>query len=128
MTRPAGAALLADLGPRDVVPRLEPTVDWTKVAIDGDQGFVLSRVDGHTSLGQIVALVPFPEARIVEILRGLHEQAVIDIPGRARGVKVAAAVPATVTLPRTAVAQPAKAEVPRTVTLPRTAVARPTSA
>jgi hypothetical protein len=56
-------------------------VDFRALVLDPVQGFVLSRVDGRTSLGEICLIAPFPEAQTVDILRGLHAAGVIEIPG-----------------------------------------------
>ena len=69
------------LGARRGVPRLAPSIDWSKLTLDGEQAFVLSRVDGRTSLGDICLVVPFPEAQTVTILRGLLTSGAIEIPG-----------------------------------------------
>jgi hypothetical protein len=70
-----------DLGGRAGVPKLAPGVDVRTMGLDPTQGFILSRVDGRTSLGEICLLVPFPEAQTVDILVKLHRAGVIDIPG-----------------------------------------------
>lgn len=52
-----------------------------------EEGFVLSRVDGRTSLEEICMLVPFEEAVTMVILRRLWELGAIDVPGVPRVLK-----------------------------------------
>lgn len=81
MSPPDDTATLPGLGPRHGVPRLAPAVDWSGLDLNDEKGFVLSRVDGRTSLHQILLLSPFPEARTVNILIELFSRGVIDLPG-----------------------------------------------
>ena len=69
------------LGPRAGVPKLSPSVDWSSLQLDDLKGFVLSRVDGRTTLAEIVLLTPFPEGQTVAILNELFARGVINIPG-----------------------------------------------
>ncbi|MSP59376.1 MAG: hypothetical protein EXR72_03365 [Myxococcales bacterium] len=76
--------MLPGLGPRTSVPRVVPGVDWKNLPLDTNHGFVLSRVDGRTTLGNIVLLVPFPENETVAILTYLYGSGLIEIPGLPR--------------------------------------------
>ena len=111
--RSDGSAPLAGLGPRQGVPRLAPAIDWSTLELDDIKGFVLSRVDGRTTLGDIILLAPFPEAQTVAILGELFTRGVIDLPGVPRAPSRApAAAPATrppITPPAPAAARPAAA-------------------
>ncbi len=78
---------LPGLGPRTGIPRLVPDLDWSKLAIDPTQGFVLSRVDGRTTIGEILLLAPFPQPETAAMLRSLHVEGVIEIPGVPRPSK-----------------------------------------
>ena len=80
-------AVLPELGPRSGVPRLSHSIDWNTLVLDDVKGFVLSRVDGGTTLGEIVLLTPFPEPQTLAILVELFVRGVIDIPGTARPVR-----------------------------------------
>jgi hypothetical protein len=73
--------LLPGLGPKSGVPSVVPGFDWRSAALDPKEGFVLSRVDGRTSLGEILLLVPFPEAETAALLRALHGKGALLIPG-----------------------------------------------
>ncbi len=74
------------LGPGTLVPqRGRLPIDDPKVG--ADEGFVLSRVDGRTSLEEILMLVPFEEPVTMVILRRLWEMGAIEVPGVARIMK-----------------------------------------
>lgn len=104
MSTPAkGDDPIAGLGSRRGVARLAPKVDWSTLDLDDIHGFVLSRVDGRTTLGDICLLSPFPEAQTVQVLRSLHGRGVIEIPGVPRQP---AAAPASAT--KTAVTMPGR--------------------
>jgi hypothetical protein len=73
----------AGLGPDTLVPTLV-TAALGKIQVGAEEGFVLSRVDGRTSVAQICLLVPFEANVTVEILKRLLALGAIDIPGAAR--------------------------------------------
>jgi len=78
---------LPGLGPASLVPRLAKlgAAELARLAALGaEAGFVLSRVDGVTTLGQICMLMPFDEAHTVSLLRRLWEEGALELPGRAR--------------------------------------------
>jgi hypothetical protein len=77
-------AALPGLGPRTGVPRLSPNANWGALSLDDVQGFVLSRIDGRTTLAEIVLLSPMPEAQTASILKELFAIGVIDVPGVTR--------------------------------------------
>jgi len=52
--------------------------------LGAEAGFVLSRVDGVTTLGDICMLVPFPETQTHGILKKLWEVGALDLPGMKR--------------------------------------------
>jgi hypothetical protein len=66
---------------KKAVPKLAADVDWKRVKLSADEGFIMSRVDGKTSLGEIILLVPFPEPKTIAVLTDLHARSVIEIPG-----------------------------------------------
>ncbi|MBI2389468.1 MAG: DnaJ domain-containing protein [Deltaproteobacteria bacterium] len=55
------------------VPKLAPGCDLTKLPIGAREGFVLSRIDGATSVGSIAALCGFPGDEIARIFTRLVE-------------------------------------------------------
>jgi DnaJ domain len=75
------SSTLAGLAPRDVIPRFRSASPLQALGLGPDEGFVLSRVDGVTRLGDIINLVPFEVERTVEILRRLWIAGAIEIPG-----------------------------------------------
>jgi hypothetical protein len=70
------------LGPANLIPKR--IAGATLSALGAEEGFVLSRVDGQTTLGQICLLVPFPEEQTAALLRKLWEAGAIDVPGLRR--------------------------------------------
>jgi hypothetical protein len=59
------------LGPRAETPRLNPKANFAAARLSPQEGFVLSRVDGHTSLGEICAITGLGEAATIEALQKL---------------------------------------------------------
>jgi hypothetical protein len=80
-----GKRIFEGLGPGTLIPQRGqlPNVD---TSIGAEEGFVLSRVDGQTSLDQILLLVPFDEPVTMVILRRLWERGAIEVPGVARSI------------------------------------------
>ena len=72
---------LADLAPRDAVPRFKSAAPLVELGLGPEEGFVLSRIDGSSRLGDLLNLVPFPPERTVEILRRLWIAGAIEITG-----------------------------------------------
>ena len=83
---------LDGLGPTNVVPSVSQGIDQSRLAIDVREGFVLSRVDGRTTLGEICMLSPFEVGDTTRILIRLWELGAIDLPGRNRPVGASGAV------------------------------------
>jgi hypothetical protein len=106
-----GAKTYAGLGPDTLVPRLKPTA-MSALKLGAEEGFVLSRVDGKSTVAQICLLVPFAAQRTVEILVQLVGVGALDIPGsEARPEPVALPGP-----PPQQPAAPAPPERPRVAT------------
>jgi hypothetical protein len=74
------AKTYAGLGADTLVPRLKPTA-MSALKLDAVEGFVLSRVDGRSTVAQICLLVPFEPARTAAILAQLTRAGAIEIPG-----------------------------------------------
>ncbi len=55
------------------VPKVAPGTDLTKLPIGAREGFLLSRIDGRTSLGELAALCGFPADEVDRLLRRLIE-------------------------------------------------------
>src|SRR5258706_2489665 len=79
----AAAKELEGLGPASLKPRLAPKPPEA-LGLGPEDGYVLSRVDGQTSLGDICLLVPFEPAATVAILRKLWLAGAIELEGRGR--------------------------------------------
>lgn len=89
------AADLPGLGARTLVP-YRASVDWNQVHLSPEEGFILSRVDGVTSLGDICLLMPFGEEQTAGLLRRLWLQGVIDVPGLEKPKAVTRSAPSGV--------------------------------
>ncbi|MFC1848676.1 hypothetical protein ACFL27_00585 [candidate division CSSED10-310 bacterium] len=59
---------------KDWVPKPQKNLDITKLEITGEQGFVLSRIDGSTSLQDLRKLTGLSEQRLQQILKQLVSQ------------------------------------------------------
>jgi hypothetical protein len=74
------AKTYAGLGADTLVPRLKPTA-MSALKLGAEEGFVLSRVDGRSTVAQICLLVPFEPARTAAMLAGLVRAGALEIPG-----------------------------------------------
>jgi hypothetical protein len=79
---------LSGLAPKDAVPRFRSAEPLAALGLGPEEGFVLSRVDGATRLGELLQLVPFPPDQTVSILKRLWIAGAIEIPGHAPPVMV----------------------------------------
>lgn len=57
------------------------TVDFAGLSLSPEEGFVLSRVDGRTTIGEIVMVTGLGETKTLDALAKLHDSALIAIPG-----------------------------------------------
>jgi hypothetical protein len=73
------------LGPGTLIPQ-RGKLPFDDPQLGEREGFVLSRVDGHTSLEEICLLVPFDEPTTMVILRRLWEIGAMEVPGVARQI------------------------------------------
>ncbi|RKH26969.1 hypothetical protein D7Y13_09830 [Corallococcus praedator] len=73
---------MKDSGPRmnDWTPKLNPTVDLRRLPLNAEEGFVLSRLDGHTRARDLPALTGLPQERLQDILARLVAQGAL-LPG-----------------------------------------------
>jgi hypothetical protein len=70
----------------DTIPVLRISTDeLTSMALDAQEGFVLSRVNGEWDLGAIVKLCPMTEQEVLFIVRRLLDDGVIELKERAPG-------------------------------------------
>ncbi|NBD10281.1 hypothetical protein GTY96_14995 [Corallococcus sp. c25j21] len=77
-----GARVVKDSGTRmnDWTPKLNPTVDLRRLPLSAEEGFVLSRLDGHTRARDLPALTGLPPERLRDILTRLVSQGAL-LPG-----------------------------------------------
>ena len=68
------------LGPDSLVPKLKPAA-LSGLKLGADEGFVLSRVDGKLTVGQICLLVPFDADVTATIIAQLAKVGALEIPG-----------------------------------------------
>ncbi|MEM9557667.1 MAG: hypothetical protein AAGC60_25640 [Acidobacteriota bacterium] len=69
----------------DWTPRPNPTLDLLALDLDREEGFVLSRLDGATSVRDLRALTGLPAGRVATILERLAAHGVIDGSGSGEG-------------------------------------------
>ena len=68
------------LGEPTRAPRLLVTpAEIVKLALDAKSGFVMSHVDGHTTMEEIVDLMPFSELETLAILAALLEGRILIV-------------------------------------------------
>ncbi len=60
-------------------PRLNPDVDLRQLALSPAESFLLSRVDGHTTVEQLVQLLRIPEALVHRMLARFVREGVLSI-------------------------------------------------
>ncbi|WP_208721414.1 hypothetical protein [Corallococcus aberystwythensis] len=64
----------------DWTPKLNPAVDLRRLPLNAEEGFVLSRLDGHTREKDLPALTGFPPDKLRSILERLVSQGAL-LPG-----------------------------------------------
>ncbi len=72
------------LGSSTLVPR--PREGFSGIDLDAFSGFILSRVDGKTNIGDICLLVPCEAVVTAEVLRHLWKVGAIELPGSPEAV------------------------------------------
>src|SRR5258706_125880 len=89
-----GMAKFVDgLGPANVVPTLN-AARAAAIGLSAEEGFVASRIDGHTALGEIFLLVPFEREQTVRMLRRLWLEGALDLPRVERPQRITGSTPA----------------------------------
>jgi hypothetical protein len=71
---------VSGLGPGTLVPKVR-TAALAGLKLGAEEGFVLSRIDGHTTVAELLLLVPFDAEVTILILQQLLKQGAIDVPG-----------------------------------------------
>src|SRR5262245_33593423 len=72
-----GPSAIQGLGGREECPQLNPSADPMRAHLSPQEGWVLSRVDGHTSFGELCLITGLGEEQTIEILRRLSERGLI---------------------------------------------------
>jgi hypothetical protein len=84
-------------------PKLKGEVDLTKLELSAEEGFVLSRIDGSTSVKELTHLTGMSEDRVGEIVDKLASEGAIDSGAPASapsgGIRLGEADDADVTVP-----------------------------
>lgn len=62
------------------IPNLRNGIELTDLALDATEGFVVSRIDGTTSVSELAFLTGLPEERVGQILERLGELDVLEPP------------------------------------------------
>ena len=94
---------MSGLGPETLVPKVRSGA-LTTLKLGAEEGFVLSRIDGHTTVRQLLLLVPFDAEVTVLILKQLIKQGAIDVPGADISVPLPTLTPAEPAAPVAAAA------------------------
>lgn len=94
---------MSGLGPETLVPKVRDGA-LGGLKLGAEEGFVLSRIDGHTTVKQLLLLVPFDAEVTVLILKQLIKQGAIDVPGADISVPLPALTPAEPAAPVAAAA------------------------
>jgi hypothetical protein len=71
---------VSGLGAETLVPKVRAG-SLGKLKLSAEEGFVLSRIDGHTTVGQLLLLVPFDAEVTVLILQQLIKLGAVEVPG-----------------------------------------------
>ena len=69
--------LIPGLGPRDEIPRPNPGADPMAAGLTAQEGWVFSRVDGHTSFAELFHITGLGETQTVEILKSLVQRGLV---------------------------------------------------
>lgn len=93
-------------------PRLVASCDLTKLPIGAVEGFVLSRIDGATTISELVAIVGLPADEVTRIVERLADVGAIDLPDYTRKVE---APPARTPMPP---ARASSANIPKGESIP----------
>ncbi len=72
---------LPGLGRKTLSPRLRGDAPLAKLKLSQSEGYVLSRIDGRTTLWEVCLLSPLQRDETLRILRRMRAAGVIEIPG-----------------------------------------------
>jgi len=71
---------IKDNGLRSAIPTLQ-AMDFAGLALSPEEGFVLSRVDGRSTIEEICLLAGMGDGKTLDALAKLHDSMLIEIPG-----------------------------------------------
>lgn len=80
-SKPTVLAWLKTIKAGDLVPRLATNPDWSKAAPTPEDMFVLSRVDGHSTLADLLLVTGLPRERSLEAVAHLCALGLVELPG-----------------------------------------------
>ena len=72
---------LPGLGPAEIAPLVNRDFDLGRARLGPEEYFVLTRIDGRTSLRELVLISGFPEGQALTILRRLRQVGAMYFPG-----------------------------------------------
>jgi tetratricopeptide (TPR) repeat protein len=75
------AKTLPGLGPAEIAPLVNRDFDLGKARLGQEEYFVLTRIDGRTSLRELILISGFPEGQALTILRRLRQVGAMYFPG-----------------------------------------------
>jgi len=71
----------AEFGPPETVPRPKPGLNLAELNITPQEGLVLSRVDGASSLRDLCIICGLGDEQTLSVLTGLKDRGLINLPG-----------------------------------------------
>src|SRR5690349_21627742 len=71
------SSAISGLGGREECPQPNPSADPMRAHLSPQEGWVLSRVDGHTSFGELCLITGLGEDQTIQILKRLQERGLI---------------------------------------------------
>lgn len=72
---------LPGLGPAEIAPLVNRDFDLGRARLGQEEYYVLTRIDGRTSLRELVLISGFPEGQALTILRRLRQVGAMYLPG-----------------------------------------------
>jgi len=88
------AKAIPGLGTDDLVPLVHPNLDHNLGGLSAEDYFVLTRIDGQTTLHHVILICGLPEARAVEALKRMRSAGAIYFKGEQPPVPKAVKPPA----------------------------------
>ena len=73
--------ILPGLGLKTLAPRLVGGVSLARLRLTPNEAYVISRLDGKTTLWEVCLLVPLDRELTLDIMRWLRQEGFIEVPG-----------------------------------------------